>query len=920
MAKQIYTEVDNSLSVAGAGDIVTGIVVVSDKGKVDTPVTIETESDLVAKYGNPNYKKSPTMYSALSYLQKCSGLVVARAIHTTPDGELETENNRTARYSSALIRGKVSPIPDTIPAPEYIPDRIVEPYKTQEGKGLTQANIDSFSFPVYPRERTYEKLANKVLEDNNNKEYIILNTKENLKIGSKLSFGDDVNDDSPYVEITNIEAIIAKYSKIKTDKPITATKGEQLRRVAVTPTEITNKVAAVAPIDSVEIVLDSVDGLESGLTIKFDNIDKGFVIQSVKADTKTITLRTQITAELPIDTAITLMKRDYYPYPADKTPTLLRSVSGSDEVLLSTNDLLAENDLVTFTTGITNYETEFTITGKGIYNEDQIKVSIDKQLSTNTDTIIQLMTNSEFEDRDVLLIYSDNQGEWGNKISVSILPSNDYPDTARIIKVFNNGIDTGEKFEVTFEDFVDGLGKQLFCESVINDKSEYIRVKHNPNMLDQDGNPILPLINDYSLWREEPTDIFTSAQVYTQETLTYGETDVRVNDFTDLSIGDRIKFGNYNEEYKITGKSSQEIAGVTEYHITIDRGIVPDSIKNGYPIYKFDHQEYKKVSKLEKQYPDYNINETMIIGGTRGQILDAGANKFSGGDNGSTPDVGDMIQCLNKVFSKREEIRVNILLSGGIYSPSYAQALDTLCQKREDCFYYLSNDPSNLDMTDAVKGTEDFRSSLNLNSRWGCLMADWGIAYDPYNKKDVSISVDGIAAALQSFAAQSGVWGVPVAGWSSGNTFYIKKLVKAWSEDEREKLLNAQINPCKTDKTRGISIWGNKTLYGSRSFMQARNVAFILIQMRIECRDYMESQHWKVNDSGSRAIMVNTLLDSFQKYMSVLNGLQIVDQTTAVDEDANQIKIYIGIQPKGIVEDIYVTLGVFNNSQGITIS
>lgn len=917
MAKQVYTEVDNSLSVAQAGAMKAGIVVVSSKGKVDTGVTLETESDLIRLYGKPDYKKSSTMYSALSFLQKSSGLIVARAIHTTAEGVVESDADRTARYSASLVRGKVSALPEGIPDASFQPDRVVEPYKTSDGYGLRQADIDSFSFPVYARSRTYKKLDNKVLDSNQDQANIIyLDKRENLKVGSKISFGNTVGDDSPYYTITAISDFIHKYDTAKFDMPITADKGATARRVTISKEELSNQTNSQATQGQSSVTLDTVDGLESGQTISFGENNNQYVIQSVSADTKTITIRETFRTQIEANTKIVLYKRDYSNYPAEQTPTILRSVSGSDTIMVSNADLLGEGDIITFMPGLTNSETEFKVIDKNLYSEDQTEVTLDKDVSVSQATIIQLMTNSEFENRDVLLVYAYSQGEHGNDTTISIEKSVDYPDTARIIRVFNKGVDTGEKFEVTFEEFVDGLGKQLYVESVINGKSEYIMVKHNTDMVDDNGTPILPLLNDYSVWREAPSDLFENTGVKTAESLLEGETDVRVSRNDDFNLGDRIKFGSYPQEYKVTGKSSVG----TEFHITIDRPIQVEKINVSTNILKFKELEYKKVSKIDKQYPDYKPNQIMTISGKQGYILDCGTNCFDGGTCGTSPDVGDIIQCLNKVFSNRNEITVNMILSGGIYSPSYAQAIDTLCQKREDCYGYLSNDLQALDVNDAVKATKEFRSSLNINSRWSSLFADWGIAYDPYNKLMVTVPLDGIAAALQSFAAEGGLWGVPVAGWQSGATFYIQKLYKTWTEDEREELLNYQINPIKADKTRGLSIWGNKTLYGSRSFMQARNVAFILIQMRIETRDYMEGQHWQVNDSAQRAIMVNTLLDSFQKFMPVLNDLQIKDQTTAVDEDANQIKIYIGIQPKGLVENIFVTLGVFSNTQGITIS
>ena len=902
------------------------MVIVADRGRVDEAVNVD-KNKLIQLYGKPNPAKSTTHYSAMFYLEKAADMYVARAIHNAPEGTVETDSNRTARYSAALVRAKVSAIPDSIPDGTYVPDRIVEPYKMTNGFGMTQKDINSFTFPVYAREREYERATNRIVVATSDSNILILNNFYGIEPGIKLSFGESVDDDSPVFEVLELNIVNVKIPQvtIQACKPgglINVTAGTTIRRVIVGVVDFETPVTAAAQASAGTSVIEvsSTTEIESGQTLVIG--DHKYIVQSVITDGNAIVLRTALEANVLETAPIKVEKRTYESVQGN--PSALRDSSGSDVILMTNSDQLLNNARYTFMTGITNDETEFLVTKKSIYNEEQNQVTLDKATTTSLDTIIQIMTASEFEERDVLLLYADNQGAWGNQVTISIEASSDYPDTCRIIRVYENGVDTGEKFEVAFKDFVDGLGKQLYVEDVINGNSNYIRVKHNP-ITDEDGNPALPLINDYSIWRENPTDIFKSTTKMTLEDLVYGDTDILVSDFSGLELGNRIKFGDFEQEYKVSGKSAIEVGPEgskwIEYHLTIDRGIQVDRIPSGADVRLFSHQEFKKVQKIEGSvFPNYDLNSSYVISDKVGKLLDCGTNKMAGGHNGSIPDVGDMIQTLNKVFSNREKIEINILLDGGVYNPIYQQRLDTLAQNREDCFAFLSGDPSALDATDPVEKVIAFRNSQNINSSYSATFPDWVVVYDEYNKKNVTISTDGLAAALQSVAAEGGVWGQLAAGWNSGVLFNVLRPVVTWTETERDRLLQAQLNPLKKYKSLGLSIWGNKTNLGARSYMQMRNVRFLLIQINIILRETLEYYHWTFNSDEARETLCITLQDSlWNRFSSVLNNLQVMDRTTTQDIDDGALKIYIAVQPLGVIENIYVTLGVFSNSRAIKV-
>lgn len=928
MASITITEEDNSLSVAGSGDIKAGMVIIADRGRVDEAVSVD-KNTIIGLYGKPNPSKSTTHYSAMFYLEKASNMYVARCIHNAEDGSVETDTNRTARYAAALVRHTVSSLPSDVPDANYEPDRIIEPYANYIGSefGLTQAEVDSFEFPVYSRDREFETLSNKISAGTTNQSYIVVDSFDGLQPGDNITFDASPSDTSTLYEIKELNLVTEKIPQI-TIEPcgsslISVSAGTLIRRVYINnvsyDTAVTTTVAHST--GSTVIKVSSVDGIESGHTVIIG--DNTAVVQSISEEDLTITLRTGLTSAVVSGTEVIYAQRTYET--VTNNPSALRDASGSDVILMTDSDHILNNNRYTFMSGITNDETEFIVTKKNIYNEEQNQVTLDASVSVTTDTVISKMTASEFEERDVLLLIADNQGSWGSDVTVKITESSDYPDDCRIITVYENGVATGESFEVAFTDFVDGLGKQRYVEDVINGNSNYIRVKHNTNAVDSDGKPLLPLINNYSIWREDSEDIFTGTGKTIAEDLVYGDTDIVVSDYSGFELGNRIKFGEYDEEYKITGKSASQFTNgnesVIEYHLTIDRGIEVDRIESGSEISLYDHTEYKPVQKISgSTFPSYSINQAYTISGVTGVLLDCGANKMDGGHNGSTPDVADMISTLNKVFSNKEKLEVNILLDGGVYSTSYQQELDTIAQNRQDCFAYLSGDPSIFDSTDPLSAAIEFRENQSINSSYSGTFVDWVEIYCEYNKKNVQVSTDGLAAALQSVASQGGVWGELAAGWNSGVLFNVLKPVHIWSESDRDELLNVQLNPIKKYKTLGMSIWGNKTNLGTRSYLQMRNVRFLLIQLNVILRETLEYYHFTFNTEERRSLLCTTLQETFwNRFNSILEDLKVYDKTTSTDVDDGILRLYVGVQPNGVVEDINVTIGVFSATNTITV-
>lgn len=90
---------------------------------------------------------------------------------------------------------------------------------------------------------------------------------------------------------------------------------------------------------------------------------------------------------------------------------------------------------------------------------------------------------------DVIAIYADNQGAWGNnlKVSVSNIDTRDSTFDITVFETVNNIDLSREVYHVSRVEQLDGNGNQLYLEDVINGNSLYLRVrdlkKYNPELL-----------------------------------------------------------------------------------------------------------------------------------------------------------------------------------------------------------------------------------------------------------------------------------------------------------------------------------------------------------------------------------------------------------------------------------------------------
>lgn len=92
-------------------------------------------------------------------------------------------------------------------------------------------------------------------------------------------------------------------------------------------------------------------------------------------------------------------------------------------------------------------------------------------------------TTIQFANDEIFIVYGSDPGVWNNKFSVTIYPYTKIANTNlfQVDVVEEGNTNPSESFLCSLNYQVDGFGKQLNIEKVINKSSKLIKVKQNPN-------------------------------------------------------------------------------------------------------------------------------------------------------------------------------------------------------------------------------------------------------------------------------------------------------------------------------------------------------------------------------------------------------------------------------------------------------
>lgn len=209
-----------------------------------------------------------------------------------------------------------------------------------------------------------------------------------------------------------------------------------------------------------------------------------------------------------------------------------------------------------------------------------------------------------------------------------------------------------------------------------------------------------------------------------------------------------------------------------------------------------------------------------------------------------------------------------------------------------------------------------------LDTRHASLFSGWVEIYDEYNKRYVWTSPESHAVVSQSFTTKNYQFFTPAAGTIRGKVSGTNIRVK-FDEGERDLLVDNQINPIKYDDG-AMYIWGNETLYRKPSPLQLRSVNLLIIVIKHGLDKVLEDKHFDSNDERTWIITEGAINSFMRDEIKAKKGVYdyktaIQDIITNLDTENRRMPVYLGIQPTMDIEEIPVTLGIYNPSSGIDI-
>lgn len=285
---------------------------------------------------------------------------------------------------------------------------------------------------------------------------------------------------------------------------------------------------------------------------------------------------------------------------------------------------------------------------------------------------------------------------------------------------------------------------------------------------------------------------------------------------------------------------------------------------------------------------------------------------------GGSPTTGETAQYKSALdeIANPEAYDINLLAVPGVAIDSTigSYAIE-IAETRADCLYIGDMPSAHATATAAATVT----SSLDTN--YACTYWPYVKIYDADNEKDVVIPPT--PQALEAMAYTDSVsypWFAP-AGLNRGLLTDVIRAKYKLTQDDRETLYEAKINPVVTFPGQGISIWGQKTLQTRNTALDRINVRRMLLYVEKVIAGASKYLVFEQNDEATWdrfKALVQPVLDTVRIKRGLVDFRVIMDETTNTPDviDRNEMVGQIYIKPTKTAEAIYINFNIV--AQGAT--
>ena len=271
-------------------------------------------------------------------------------------------------------------------------------------------------------------------------------------------------------------------------------------------------------------------------------------------------------------------------------------------------------------------------------------------------------------------------------------------------------------------------------------------------------------------------------------------------------------------------------------------------------------------------------------------------------------------------FANPEEITINVFSTPGINwqdnTVLVQNTIEMIEQQRADSLYVIDSPDVEMsymigDSKIDVSVANDIASSMNgteIDSSYSCTYFPWGQLKDTQNNVNVFLPPTPEVLKAIAFTDNSKFpWFAP-AGLQRGTTDFKKSKFKL-SQDARDILYRARINPMVDFSDAGTAIFGQKTLQIKQSALDRINVRRLLLQIKVLISNIAIRLVFEQDDQATIdqfLTKANPLLDNIKRERGLYDFKVKMDSTnnTPETQDRNELYGEIYLKPTRTVEFI----------------
>ena len=307
---------------------------------------------------------------------------------------------------------------------------------------------------------------------------------------------------------------------------------------------------------------------------------------------------------------------------------------------------------------------------------------------------------------------------------------------------------------------------------------------------------------------------------------------------------------------------------------------------------------------------------------------------YSTGANEYNVSVGDLNAAYD-LFRDTENITIDYILMGpcGVDAEATKAKLTNIASiaaDRKDCMAFGSAHKGNIISGDGnvasnsaiTKNIKSFFSDVSSNS-YLVLDGNYKYVYDRWNDvyKYIPCNTD-VAGLVADTAIRNEPWFSP-AGFSRGGIRNLAKLAWNPSKTDRDELYSHRINPIVSFPGQGAVLFGDKTALSTPSAFDRINVRKLFLTVERAIEEAAKAQLFEINDEVTRGVfraIVEPFLRDVQSRRGITDFLVVCDETnnTPTVIDANEFLAEIYIQPARSIN--FITLTFTATRTGIDFS